>query len=84
MSVRYRFIRSRCRCRRCPRCRSKLSDNYSDAECEAYLWLIEHGVAGWMCHNPSGMVIEHATKRTTDLVTFAREKGMPNGPKPVS
>ena len=75
MSIRYNYRRQTCRCGRCARCTSGLSDNFTDAECEAYNFLRTKGIAGWATHNPTGMILDFAKNRRVKVVEFAREHG---------
>jgi hypothetical protein len=63
--------RRRCSCGKCPRCQSKLTDNYDDLEVAAYNWLKQHNVGGWAINNVTKLVNGAHT-----VIEFAEMKGM--------
>lgn len=75
MAIRYPPTnRTICQCGRCPRCRSHLTDNFSDDECKAYLWLLDKDVGGWFVNNQSTRICL-ADGTHMGLLEFARSKG---------
>ena len=62
--------RRRCRCGSCPRCQSKLTDNYTDQECEAYNWLKQNFKGRWGINNVT-MLVNNQFK----LLEFAKMHG---------
>jgi len=60
-----------------PRCRSGLPKKFTDEECEAWCWIVDHGIP-WSINminkramDPTGDPVEYK-----NLVEFAKAKGM--------
>lgn len=63
-----------------PRCQSRLPVKFTDAECEAYVWLIDAGVRPWLVDLVTKEVNTWSRKYAS-LIHFARSKGWTGGLK---